>query len=170
MIDEKGRLFGKINIIDLLVILLVLAVAVVVGLKLMGKGGVLPGGDNGVRLEYTVKVPKVSPAVYEALKVYVDTGDTQLMANGSMLNGEILSVTATTCIRDLETADGKVVYTEDPGLLDLVFTIQATVTNPITQEVGTQEVRIGKTHIVKTQDFELMNGTILTCAPVEAAG
>ena len=31
MIDEKGRLFGKINIVDLLVILVVLIAAVVLG-------------------------------------------------------------------------------------------------------------------------------------------
>ena len=35
--------------------------------------------------------------------------------------------------------------------------------NVITTEIGTQEVRIGKTHIVKTDKFELANGTILSC-------
>ena len=35
--------------------------------------------------------------------------------------------------------------------------------NAVTNEVGTQEVRIGKTHIVKTVHFELTNGTITTC-------
>ena len=38
MLDEKGRLFGKINIIDLLVVLLVLVVAAVVAIKLLGGG------------------------------------------------------------------------------------------------------------------------------------
>ncbi len=35
--------------------------------------------------------------------------------------------------------------------------------NPITTEIGTQEVRVGKTHTVKTDKFELMNGVILDC-------
>ena len=51
---------------------------------------------------------------------------------------------------------------ENDGL-DLTFTIQANVVNAVTNEVGTQEVRIGKTHIVKTVHFELTNGTITTC-------
>ena len=42
MLDEKGRLFGKINIVDLLVLILVVLLAAVVGLKLLGKGGMLP--------------------------------------------------------------------------------------------------------------------------------
>lgn len=33
MIDEKGRLFGKINIVDLIVILVIVIAAVVVGMK-----------------------------------------------------------------------------------------------------------------------------------------
>ena len=32
MIDEKGRLFGKINIVDLLVIIVVVILAVVLGM------------------------------------------------------------------------------------------------------------------------------------------
>ena len=37
IIDEKGRLFGKINLIDLLVIVLVIAIIAAVGWKLVGK-------------------------------------------------------------------------------------------------------------------------------------
>ena len=46
MLDEKGRLFGKINIIDLLVVLLVLVVAAVVAIKLLGGGDGLPGAEG----------------------------------------------------------------------------------------------------------------------------
>ncbi|HBR07457.1 MAG TPA: hypothetical protein DD735_01015 [Clostridiales bacterium] len=36
MIDEKGRLFGKINLIDLIIILVLIAAAVFLGLKFLG--------------------------------------------------------------------------------------------------------------------------------------
>ena len=36
IINEKGKLFGLINIVDLIVLLLVIAVIGVVGTKLMG--------------------------------------------------------------------------------------------------------------------------------------
>ena len=61
------------------------------------------------------------------------------------------------------------VASEQPGYVSVNFTIRATITNPITQAVGTQEVRIGKTHIVKTKTFELVNGIVQTCEPVEPA-
>ena len=35
VVDEKGKLFGKLNIIDLLVIVLIIAVVVVVGVKVI---------------------------------------------------------------------------------------------------------------------------------------
>ena len=38
LIDEKGRLFGKINLIDLLVVLLIVAVLAAVVWKLGGSG------------------------------------------------------------------------------------------------------------------------------------
>ena len=51
----------------------------------------------------------------------------------------------------------------DKGLLDLTFTVQCNVVNTITSEIGTQEVRLGKSHIVKTDKFEMSSGTITYC-------
>ena len=59
MIDEKGRLFGKLNIVDLLVILVVLVAVVVLGVKFLGKdggGGINPGKTQ---VTYTVLVKGV---------------------------------------------------------------------------------------------------------------
>ena len=39
LVDEKGRLFGKLNLIDLAVILVVVAVAAAVCMKLFGNNG-----------------------------------------------------------------------------------------------------------------------------------
>ena len=38
MMDEKGCLFGKINLVDLLIIVVVIIVAAVVGVKFLGGG------------------------------------------------------------------------------------------------------------------------------------
>ena len=53
-IDEKGRLFGKINLIDLLVILLVLAVLFAVLWKTVGKRASENANAQTIRAEYTV--------------------------------------------------------------------------------------------------------------------
>lgn len=165
MIDEKGRLFGKINVVDLVILCVIAAVIVVIGTKLAGRSIGLPGGGDGVELEYTVLVTRVSQEVYDAVARQVDAGPEKntLMANGDLLTGcYVVSVSSVPYRAAVEAADGTFVVSEEPGYVDATFVIKAVVTNPITQAVGTQEVRIGKIHIVKTQVFELMNGTILS--------
>ena len=54
IIDEKGRLFGKINLIDLLVIVLVVAVVAAVGWKLVGKKAAASVSDNTHEMTFTV--------------------------------------------------------------------------------------------------------------------
>ena len=71
MIDEKGRLFGKLNIVDLLVILVVLVAVVVLGVKFLGKdggGGINPGKTQ---VTYTVLVKGVEQEVYDNIQKYL---------------------------------------------------------------------------------------------------
>lgn len=170
MLDEKGRLFGKINIIDLLVLLLIVAVAVVVGIKLLGGGGLLGNDAQGATITYTVKVSGVDPTVYDNIKGY--KGDA-LMASGTVIAGsEIMDITQTphTANATIDTQSGALVVPLDQDLVDVTFTIKARVPDVVTNEVGTQEVRIGKTHTVKTIHFEFANGVIMSCSWDSAAG
>lgn len=165
IVDEKGKLFGKLNIIDFLVIILLVAALALVGYKLLGNGG---GGAGGTQITYTVVVRGVDPATYDSVKQYVSAeGGDQLMANGELLNGYITDVQSAP-----HTSNAKVTSNEngqkveimlDANTVDLTFTIRANISNTTINEVGTQEVRIGKTHIVKTVHFEFANGTITDC-------
>lgn len=168
---KDGKLFGKINLIDLLVILVALAAVVVVGLKLTGRGGSAVT-ETGTDITYTVKVENVYEEVYEQINAYIraakDAGapGDRLMASGDLLNGYVTGVTAYPRNKEVqvETSGGNMyIQAGQEGRVDLVFTIQAHVGNNIKTDVGTQEVRVGKSHIVKTTHFELVNGTILTC-------
>ena len=167
MIDEKGRLFGKINIVDLLVILVIVIAAAVLGVKFLkpGGGSAIGGGSTGTHVEYTVLVENVQPEVYESVKAFVDAGDATLMASGEMLDGQVVAVESaphTTNAAVSASGDMLLVGT-DKNLLDLTFTIECNVVNPITTEIGTQEVRVGKSHIVKTDRFEMAAGTVIAC-------
>ena len=51
MIDKNGRLFGKINIIDLLIILVLIAALIFVGMKLLSRDS---GGDASVGSEVMI--------------------------------------------------------------------------------------------------------------------
>ena len=168
LVDERGKLFGKLNIIDLLVILLLIVAVALIGWKVTRKDG----ASNASRtiLTYTVEVEGVDQEVYEGIKAYVPgesgIGD-KLMANGEMVDAYVTNVTAAPHEGGLTMTDvnGTTMTfpVEGDDTLDLTFTIQANVVNSVTNEVGTQEVRIGKSHIVKTVHFELNNGTITTC-------
>ena len=168
LVDERGKLFGKLNLIDLLVILLLIVAVALIGWKVTRKDG----ASNASRtiLTYTVEVEGVDQEVYEGIKAYVPgesgIGD-QLMANGEMVDAYVTNVTAAPHEGGLTMTDvnGTTMTcpVEGDDTLDLTFTIQANVVNSVTNEVGTQEVRIGKSHIVKTVHFELNNGTITTC-------
>ena len=166
MIDEKGRLFGKINIVDLLVILVIIIGAAVIGVKFLkpGSSGIV-GGSSTTHVEYTVLVESVQPEVYENVKAFVEAGDATLMASGELLDGQVTAVEAKPHGGDItvSTSGDTVSLTADKGLLDLTFTIECNVVNPITTEIGTQEVRVGKSHIVKTDKFEMSSGTVLSC-------
>lgn len=166
MMDEKGRLFGKINIVDLLVIVVIVIAAVFVGMKFLGNRDSGTGaGASRTRVVYTVLVESVQPEVYENIKARVDAGDARLMASGELLDGNVTGVTAAAHQESvvIDGAEGAVVLPAEEGLLDLTFTIECNVSNPITTEIGTQEVRIGKSHIVKTDKFELTGGVVLSC-------
>lgn len=168
VVDEKGKLFGKLNIIDLLVIVLIIAAAVVVGVKLLG------GGDEdaapSTKLTYTVRVTAQRTELAERLAEYVNTATgkkDQLMAGGVMLDAYVLDYW-TEPTQYNRMSDGTVeIYdsaaAEEAGLVDICFVIEAYVDDEVTNVVGTQEVRVGKSHIVKTTHLEFIGGTIESC-------
>lgn len=164
VIDERGKLFGKLNVIDLLVVIFIIAALVVVAAKVFGGGG---ESAATTKLTYTVRVTGQTPDLALRVGEYVDktTGrNDQLAANGQLLDGYVVDfwTEPTTLMKSVDCI--MVPYNGPEGsLVDLCFVIEAHVSNTVTSEVGTQEVRIGKSHIVKTAHFEFVNGTIENC-------
>lgn len=168
VVDEKGKLFGKLNIIDLLVIILIIAAVIVVGVKVLG------GSDDAdaptTRLTYTVRVTAQNAEVVNRVAEYVNTATgtkDQLMAGGNLLDAYIVDYW-TEPTRYNRMSNGSVEFCDEEiaaaaGLVDICFAIEANVASTVTNEVGTQEVRIGKTHIVKTTHMEFSSGVIESC-------
>lgn len=176
IIDKQGKLFGKLNIIDLIVIVLILAVVVFLAMRFLPGGGQALDGE-GQDIVYTVKVENVEPGVYEFITDELEKGPSQLTASNEMLPAYVTKVEA------MPVEATRVVLTDSGGYTqikqdeknnyDLVFTIEGSVKDNLSSELGTQEIRVGKAHIVKTTTFELANGIILSCdrlEPTEAAG
>lgn len=162
MIDDKGRLFGKINIVDLLVILVIIIAAAVLGVKFLGPDSTIAVNPKTTHVTYKVLVESVQPEVYENIQQYIPS---TLMASGELLDGQVVAVTAEPHKTNatVSASGDMLLVSTDKELLDLTFTIECNVVNPITSEIGTQEVRLGKSHIVKTDKIEMNTGTIIEC-------
>ncbi len=136
MIDKNGRLFGKLNIIDLAVILIVVVVVAALGMKFFGNDVVESVTSPDVSIRYEVVCKDVPQNVADYCTANYAQ---QLLSSGKLLNAYITGCTAE------ETEDG----------YDLYFTIEGTASyTGNTYALGSQEVRVGMEHLVKTSKIE----------------
>lgn len=163
IIDEKGKIFGKVNIIDLLVILLVIAVAALFAYRKVSQALTSPDATPA-KVTYVVRASNVDVLAYEAIRDFVDaeTGKTDQLfssdSNNKLLDGYITDCIASPHVEYVATDDGEIKRVESSGddqRLDLFFTIEAQVEDIKTNKVGTQQVRVGASHYIKTTHFEM---------------
>ncbi|KUK31652.1 MAG: Uncharacterized protein XD63_1084 [Thermoanaerobacterales bacterium 50_218] len=147
LLDEHGKLFGIINLFDLVVLVLVIGVACGLYLKLKPAGK----AHEIAEVEVTVMAPFVRPQAAEAVKV----GD-RLVASGKFTDARIVDVRVEPGLIATTKADGTRLLTRDPYNKDVYATIRgkAAIDQPDLR-VGGQEVRIGKEFYLKTQTVEL---------------
>lgn len=137
IIDKNGRLFGKLNLIDLAVIVIVVVVVAALGMKLFGNDAVDAVTSPDVTITYEVVCEDVPQAVADYCQ---DNVGEQLLSSGKLLNAYVTGCNAVT------NADGSV---------DLYFTMEGTCSfSGYTYSLGSQEVRVGMEHLVKTTSIE----------------
>lgn len=176
LIDEKGKLFGKLNIIDALVLLVVVLAVALVGLKAWQNHQAQleqqEAEENKVEEEhwvyYTVKVTEVDPEVYEVVERFVDAESgkmDQMVSSDGLEDGFVIGVTAAPHVTYVECSDGTVKRVEssgEDGRLDLTFTAVANVKDFIKNRMGGQEIRANIPYILKTTHFEFRDSVILS--------
>lgn len=136
----------KFNVIDIVVVVLIVAVAVLLVMKF--SGGETYEAQYGT-IRYTVLVEEQPVEVYEGVQQHVPGA---LMASGARYDDQrIVSVSAqSVLVRD----NGE--WVEDPHHVDIIFTVEGTVeiTPVMTTTVATQEIRVGREMILKTEYLE----------------
>ena len=155
----------KFNIVDVIAVVLIVLVVAFVGWKYMNRGGGAAGEASTVTVRYTVLCEGVDAALYETTKAHLPS---QLMASGALYDGYIQSV---------ERADYYVLgpdggWVVDPTSVNLYFTVEAHIpaTAAIKTEVGTQEVRVGKSdYILKSRYIEFKDTQIIDVEWVDEA-
>lgn len=148
VIDDRGKLFGLINPIDLLALVLVLAVAAGIYLKVHPAGQ----AQEYATADVLVEAAFIHPETAKAVKV----GD-RLVANGSFTDARIIDVRVEPALIATTKADGTRLLTRDPFNMDLYATIRGRVAlgEPDLRVAG-QEVRVGKDDFyLKTQTVQL---------------
>ncbi len=121
IVDENGRLFGKISVIDLFVILLV----VVIGIALYVKYNVLDVTSTGAQTQpitYTVVINGVRDYTVNALKIGDKVYDKDSSGNSV---GTITDISVADARAISEKADGTSVLGYVENCYDVTLTIQA---------------------------------------------
>ncbi|MDR2615967.1 MAG: DUF4330 domain-containing protein [Oscillospiraceae bacterium] len=119
LIDENGRIFGKVSVIDLIV---VLAAAVIVIVAMTKKNVVeqVSGTLNTVPVEYTVEAPNLRASVAELLR----EGDYIWLESG-VPAGKIVSVVIKDAVTPSQKADGTYVMGSVESKVDAFITVTA---------------------------------------------
>jgi hypothetical protein len=153
LIDEKGKLFGLINIVDFLVLLAVLLVLGGAVYKFKGPGG----GESTAR---TVKVTVLAPALRPEMLTSIKVGDR--MASGSSFTDVVITDVKTRPAYSITTdSAGQRVEAIDPYLKDLIVVVEGkTAISGATINLGGQEIRRNKDYYIKSLDYEF-KGMIL---------
>jgi len=152
--EQKKR---KFNVIDVIAVLLILAVLAFAGTKLMNRGGGSTAAEKAkIPVTYQVKAEGVDAELYENCLEHLPS---KMMASGALVGGEIIAVEKEPYL--VLGPDGQ--WVEDPEHVNLIFTATTEVADGpvLLTQVGDQEIRIGKGHILKSEFIEFMETTII---------
>ncbi len=159
IIDEKGKLFGLINAIDLLVLVAVLLVIGAAAYKIKGK-------DNVENTPKTVRVTVLAPAIRPEMLTNVQIGD-KMVTGSNFTNVEIKDFEIQPAYMVISNSDGRRVEAIDPFLKDVIFTLEGTTTiSSATINLGGQDIRSNKEYYVKSLLYEF-KGQVMNVEIIE---
>ena len=152
---KNGKLFGKLNIIDILVLLILIAAVVFVGMRLMGRGEAQPTTETPqaqANLRYTFLSNPIPRELAEnAVAAFegedADFGGTPVSPRRIYNNNLLVDAMITDW--EISEAPDDMVY--------LHLTIEATATYSTGRcTVGSQDLRIGVSYTAKTLVVEVV--------------
>lgn len=151
LIDDKGRIFGVINIVDLAVLVIIILLAGGVAYKFF----IEPGRENTNKTLKTYTVTVMCPMVPKSAAEVLKEGD-QIYYSGKYVNGTIDSVTYEDAKEAVVNAEGKYVTAVHPYLKDVYVTVKITgETSSRAIMLGKYQVNLGKDFVMKTTRVEI---------------
>lgn len=137
MIDNKGKLFGKISIVDLLIVLLVV-VAIGATVFKFGFSAHKDVNEAGSKIEYVVKVEGVRDFTVDSIKEGAELYDDESDAFIGTVKGIEVKESMDYALKN----DGTTVYTSKPDRYDVYLTVEsdARILNGAYFANGTKEI------------------------------
>lgn len=155
IINEKGKLFGIINVVDLICILIVLLLVVGVGWKLLGDK-VTETVSPTTSMTTTLRIRGAQDFLQDEIIRQDLVGDQLVAGNDYVAGAYVTSVEFVPYITQAVTDDGTIVDAEDPTKKDVIVVVESSIAvNTPILKIGTQEVRAGRTFTLKTRSFEV---------------
>lgn len=151
IIDEKGKVFGKINVIDLVILVVVIGLLAGVGYKLFfqSNNGVTEQPTEKEQVEITFLIKGCAPEVQESLK----KGD-KLIINNEISNAEVKCVEASDSQTTTVNDQGKVIVTTNPTMVDMRITVEVEAdVSKAGVTVNGEMMKVNADFIVETTDF-----------------
>ncbi len=155
LISEKGKLFGIINVVDLICLLIILLAAAAFGWKILGsqvQSAVAPT----VEMTTTLRIRGAQDYLQKEVERFDLVGEQLVAGTGYVADAFITDVWTEPYITQAVTDEGVIVDAEDPTKVDIMVTVVSKIASgtPILK-IGTQEVRAGRTYTLKTRTFEV---------------
>lgn len=144
-LDERGRFFGKVNVVDLVVLLVIIAVVVFAVVRMTG------GSSTTVPVKVTYTVEGVRKATVTALEARGTVRD-----DGGTVLGEVVDVSVRPTIEEFMTPEGELKAFESPVFndVDIVVLGQGRLSGS-TVRIGSVPMRVGKKITVVGPGFEV---------------
>ena len=167
-IVKNGRLFGKLNIVDVLILLVVIAAVAFLAVRMVGgSGGETIAADEPsaqANLRYTVLCEDMPLMQAENAVTAVTAEDYELkLDDDSILKVSPNQIFNSNKFQDAQITSAEILPQDDSAdgqRVTVRLVIEAAAKNTVGSfVVGTQEVRIGRDYTVKTVDIEML-GTV----------
>ncbi|HAI21454.1 MAG TPA: hypothetical protein DCM14_06145 [Clostridiales bacterium UBA8153] len=157
MVDRKGRVFGLINVFDLAVVVIMIALVAGVAYRLAFMG---PGAERGAEqrpVRVTLLVEDVRQPTVDTIRV----GQVVRDHDNNAVFGTIVAMHVRPAERTVATADGRLVSAQVPEMFDIILELDGTAS--VSRDaivIARKETRIGTQVRLRTQTLFVL--TVVT--------
>ncbi len=154
IVNEKGKLFGIINIIDLVILLCIVLVAGALVYKFAAPAAsdvIAPKSDMYVTMRVRGAMDYLKDEVTK-----LEAGQKLVAGSSYVDDTELVSISNVPYLAAATSDAGQFITANDPQKSDLIIVIKAKQNkDEAIYKIGNQEVRIGRGFIFKTQTVEV---------------